>query len=159
MKREFLSPRDVAAFSLVLLAGCAHGAPPRMSNASAVSTTSVSSSQLSVDPRVPEISEAVRPYAPKEVPSLKYWAGRYPDAAMELGEWIASHRSTARELSNWQRRHPEQMEALVDWSITYPDQSLGAFLFDRSGWNELWTIARGDDSETRRICLKKLRRH
>ena len=142
--------------SLVALAACAHAPPPAAASPDApstnVTTTSAEVSRTSAELEAPsylplQAQEGVRAGPSERIgaPPVDSWAGRYPDAATELGRWILSHPETARALAKWQERHPEKMEVLVDWSLTHMYESLGAFLFDRTGWSDLQDIAGESD--------------
>jgi hypothetical protein len=76
---------------------------------------------------------------------MAQWAWQYLDAARALGAWALSNPDASRVLARWELAHREQLATLVDWAASHPHESLGAFLLDRAGWEELQAIAEATD--------------
>ena len=137
-----LSLESAPAFlSLVLIGACAHRPPPPPQTGA----TTLTSTQLPGQLPGSAPASVDDTFAPTELPPMAQWAWQYPDAARALGAWALSNPDAARVLARWELAHREQLATLVDWAVAHPHESLGAFLLDRTGWEELQWIAEATD--------------
>ena len=104
-------------------------------------------------PFVPEVEKVDVPYGAP----IEQWSQRYPDASKQLADWIQHYPSTAAKLAEWSAAHPIRMRALITWAAAHRFESLDAFMYGRSGWNDVRTI-RHDDPDGMSELLDWIRR-